>query len=98
MSIRLTPHDSNRTIDIPSPAEEEGGVCERNSLVMCHKYMDIGIEDYLYSGNWCFIEWPEKIPNCIPDQHSTITIELLPVSLVYLIVSILAFIVLSLDN
>lgn len=40
--------------------------------------MDMGIEDYLYSGNWCFIEWPEKIPNCIPDQHSTITIELLP--------------------
>jgi tRNA threonylcarbamoyladenosine biosynthesis protein TsaE len=40
--------------------------------------MDMGIEDYLYSGNWCFIEWPEKIPNCIPDQHSIITIELLP--------------------
>lgn len=40
--------------------------------------MDMGIEDYLYSGNWCFIEWPEKIPNCIPDQHSKITIELLP--------------------
>jgi tRNA threonylcarbamoyladenosine biosynthesis protein TsaE len=40
--------------------------------------MDMGIEDYLYSGNWCFIEWSEKIPNCIPDQHSTITIELLP--------------------
>jgi tRNA threonylcarbamoyladenosine biosynthesis protein TsaE len=40
--------------------------------------MDMGIEDYLYSGNWCFIEWPEKIPNCIPDQHATITIELLP--------------------
>ncbi len=40
--------------------------------------MDMGIEDYLYSRNWCFIEWPEKIPNCIPDQHSTITIELLP--------------------
>jgi tRNA threonylcarbamoyladenosine biosynthesis protein TsaE len=40
--------------------------------------MDMGIEDYLYSGNWCFIEWPDKIPNCIPDQHSTITIVLLP--------------------
>ena len=21
---------------------------------------DIGYEDYLYSGNYCFIEWPEK--------------------------------------
>jgi len=23
--------------------------------------IDIGIEEYLYSGNWCLIEWPEKI-------------------------------------
>ena len=28
--------------------------------------LDIGIDDYLYSGNWCFIEWSEKIPNLIP--------------------------------
>ncbi|MFM7017859.1 tRNA (adenosine(37)-N6)-threonylcarbamoyltransferase complex ATPase subunit type 1 TsaE [Flavobacterium sp.] len=40
--------------------------------------MDMGIDEYLYSGNWCFIEWSEKIPNLIPPQHSTLTIELLP--------------------
>ena len=40
--------------------------------------MDMGIDEYLYSGNWCFIEWPENIPNLIPEEHSTITIELLP--------------------
>jgi tRNA threonylcarbamoyladenosine biosynthesis protein TsaE len=39
--------------------------------------LDMGIEDYLYSGNWCFIEWSEKIENLIPEQHSIITIELL---------------------
>ncbi|SHM68343.1 tRNA (adenosine(37)-N6)-threonylcarbamoyltransferase complex ATPase subunit type 1 TsaE [Flavobacterium xinjiangense] len=39
--------------------------------------MDMGIDDYLYSGNWCFIEWAEKIPNLIPEAHSVITIELL---------------------
>ena len=39
--------------------------------------MDLGIDEYLYSGNWCFIEWSEKIPNLIPPQHSTLTIELL---------------------
>lgn len=38
---------------------------------------DFGIEDYLYSGNWCFIEWAEKIPNLIPDNHSIVTISLL---------------------
>ena len=37
---------------------------------------DMGIEDYLYSGNWCFIEWAEKIPNLIPEQHSVIEIKL----------------------
>ncbi len=39
--------------------------------------LDMGIEDYLYSGNWCFIEWPEKISNLIPIKHSIITISLL---------------------
>ena len=40
--------------------------------------LDMGIDDYLYSGNWCFIEWSEKIPNLIPEEHSVISIELLP--------------------
>jgi tRNA threonylcarbamoyladenosine biosynthesis protein TsaE len=40
--------------------------------------LDMGVDDYLYSGNWCFIEWAEKIPNLIPDTHAVITIELLP--------------------
>ena len=39
--------------------------------------MDMGIDDYLYSGDWCFIEWAEKIPNMIPEVHSVITISLL---------------------
>ncbi len=40
--------------------------------------LDMGVDDYLYSGNWCFIEWSEKIVNLIPETHSTITIEELP--------------------
>jgi tRNA threonylcarbamoyladenosine biosynthesis protein TsaE len=39
--------------------------------------LDMGADDYFYSGNWCFIEWAEKIPNLIPEEHSVITIELL---------------------
>jgi tRNA threonylcarbamoyladenosine biosynthesis protein TsaE len=39
--------------------------------------LDMGVDDYLYSGNWCFIEWAEKIPNLIPEIHSVITISLL---------------------
>ena len=30
--------------------------------------MDFGAEDYLYSGNYCFIEWPEKIEQLLPDD------------------------------
>ena len=26
----------------------------------------IGIEDYFYNINWCFIEWPEKVKNLLP--------------------------------
>lgn len=28
--------------------------------------LDIGIEDYFYSGHWIFIEWPEKIEEILP--------------------------------
>jgi tRNA threonylcarbamoyladenosine biosynthesis protein TsaE len=38
--------------------------------------LDMGVDDYLYSNNWCFIEWADKIPNLIPDLHSVITISL----------------------
>jgi tRNA threonylcarbamoyladenosine biosynthesis protein TsaE len=36
--------------------------------------LDFGIDEYLYSGNWCFIEWSEKIPNLLPDEYSEVTI------------------------
>jgi tRNA threonylcarbamoyladenosine biosynthesis protein TsaE len=40
--------------------------------------MDMGADEYFYSGNWCFIEWAEKIPNLVPESHSVIQISLLP--------------------
>jgi len=40
--------------------------------------LDMGADEYLYSGNWCFIEWTEKIPTLVPESHSTISIRLLP--------------------
>jgi tRNA threonylcarbamoyladenosine biosynthesis protein TsaE len=27
---------------------------------------DLGYEDYIYSGNYCFIEWPEMIQDLLP--------------------------------
>lgn len=30
--------------------------------------MDLGAEEYLYSGNWCFVEWPEVIEPILPED------------------------------
>lgn len=37
---------------------------------------DMGIEEYLDSGHWCLIEWPEKIESLTEDR-SVISIEVL---------------------
>jgi tRNA threonylcarbamoyladenosine biosynthesis protein TsaE len=36
---------------------------------------DIGYEDYIYSGNYCLIEWPEKIETLLPDHYVEVNIE-----------------------
>lgn len=29
---------------------------------------DIGLEEYLYSGNYCFVEWPERAEGLLPPE------------------------------
>lgn len=29
---------------------------------------DIGCEDYFYSGHYCFVEWPERVEELLPDD------------------------------
>lgn len=36
--------------------------------------IDAGVEDCLFSGHWCFVEWPEKIPHLFPDNAARLTI------------------------
>lgn len=36
---------------------------------------DLGYEDYLYSGQYCLIEWPEKIPDLIPPRVVKVELE-----------------------
>ncbi|WP_298224101.1 tRNA (adenosine(37)-N6)-threonylcarbamoyltransferase complex ATPase subunit type 1 TsaE [Flavobacterium sp.] len=43
-----------------------------------HEAYDMGMDEYLYSDHWCFIEWPEKIPTLVPHEHSTVKIKALP--------------------
>ncbi|TPN88774.1 tRNA (adenosine(37)-N6)-threonylcarbamoyltransferase complex ATPase subunit type 1 TsaE [Aquimarina algicola] len=37
---------------------------------------DIGFEEYLTSDAWIFIEWPDKVLNLLPENVTTIAIEL----------------------
>ncbi len=39
--------------------------------------LEIGYEDYFFSGNYCLLEWPEKIINLLPEEtvHIDITVS-----------------------
>jgi|TARA_Y200000002_G_C22485397_1_gene580602 tRNA threonylcarbamoyladenosine biosynthesis protein TsaE len=39
--------------------------------------LDIGIEDYFYSGNWNFVEWPDKIKPLLPNNTTTVKLSIL---------------------
>jgi len=41
-----------------------------------YEALDMGIEDYLYSGSWNFIEWPEKIVNLLPEKVTVLKLSL----------------------
>lgn len=38
--------------------------------------LDIGIEEYLYSSNWCLIEWPELIEELLPEDSVRINLRI----------------------
>ncbi|CAL2102966.1 ATPase YjeE, predicted to have essential role in cell wall biosynthesis [Tenacibaculum sp. 190130A14a] len=38
---------------------------------------DMGVEDYLYSNNWCLIEWPGNVKNLLPLEAVDVNITLL---------------------
>ena len=38
---------------------------------------DFGMDEYLDSGHWCFIEWAEKIPSLLPDRYSVVDLKVL---------------------
>ena len=35
---------------------------------------DMGCDDYFYSGNYCFMDWPELIEEALPDDALRVTI------------------------
>lgn len=39
--------------------------------------MDLGFDDYAYSGNLCLMEWPELIEDLLPEDTVSVSIEVL---------------------
>jgi tRNA threonylcarbamoyladenosine biosynthesis protein TsaE len=37
--------------------------------------LDIGTEEYFYSGDLCLIEWPSKVESLIPGNHVLVNID-----------------------
>ena len=42
-----------------------------------NEIINIGFDEYLEFGSWVFIEWPEKIPNLLPEKFSKLRINII---------------------
>jgi tRNA threonylcarbamoyladenosine biosynthesis protein TsaE len=66
----------NPTIPTPSPSREgkvyHFDLYRVKNLEEC---LDIGMEEYLHSGNYCFIEWPDVAKQIIPEDAVKVFIE-----------------------
>jgi len=70
----------NRAPGKPTPAPPKEGnntvyhfdLYRVKSLEEC---LDIGMEEYLYSGNYCFIEWPDVAKPILPEDAVRVFIE-----------------------
>ena len=61
-------------VTLPQPGEVYHFDCYR--LKDIREAMDFGAEEYLYSGNYCFIEWPKLIESLLPED--TVYIRITP--------------------
>lgn len=41
-----------------------------------HEAIDAGVEDALYSGNYCFVEWPVKAEGLLPAHYINVHIHI----------------------
>jgi len=51
-------------------------VQKHNRINQASEALDFGIEDYLYSGHYCFIEWPENIDSLLPQDVDSIYLSI----------------------
>ena len=61
--------------ELPSGEELYHFDCYR--LKDIREAIDFGAEEYLYSGNYCFIEWPEILAPILPEDTVHVSIRVL---------------------
>ncbi len=62
--------------DVTQPYQGEVYHFDCYRLKDIREAMDFGAEEYLYSGNYCFIEWPTIIEPLLPDN--TVWVKIIP--------------------
>ena len=62
--------------DVEQPYRGEVYHFDCYRLTELREALDLGAEEYLYSGNYCFIEWPEKIEALLPEE--TVWVKIVP--------------------
>ena len=62
--------------DVEQPYKGEVYHFDCYRLKEIREAIDFGAEEYLYSGNYCFIEWPEMIEPLLPED--TVYIHITP--------------------
>lgn len=62
--------------DVTQPYQGEVYHFDCYRLKDIREAMDFGAEEYLYSGNYCFIEWPTIIEPLLPDN--TVWVKIVP--------------------
>ena len=70
--------ESQHTLPNSSPLGGLGGVIYHFDLYRLKndsEIYDIGYEEYLFSGNYCFIEWPEKIEHLLASDFVKVRIQ-----------------------
>lgn len=77
LHLGVQDHTSSPTFSIVNEyASNEGSIFHFDfyRLKTETEAFDLGYEEYFYSGAYCFVEWPEKIPNLLPPNGVQITI------------------------
>ncbi len=77
-ALGVTDHTSSPTFSIVNEYDSESGTIYHFDFYRLKdevEALDMGYEEYFYSGAYCFVEWSEKIPNLIPENPLKIHIQ-----------------------